>query len=31
MTEGDSLLDATAVDADGVQLYMGYVWWLKQV
>jgi hypothetical protein len=24
-------LDATAVDADGVQLYMGYVWWLKQV
>jgi hypothetical protein len=24
-------LDATVVDADGVQLYMGYVWWLKQV
>ena len=25
LTAGDSLLDATAVDADGVQLYMGYV------
>jgi hypothetical protein len=25
ITGGDSLLDATAVDADGVQLYMGYV------
>ena len=25
MTGGDSLLNATAVDADGVQLYMGYV------
>lgn len=24
ITEGDALLDATAVDADGVQLYMGY-------
>jgi len=25
ITEGDALLDATAVDADGVQLYMGYM------
>ena len=25
ITGGDSLLDATVVDADGVQLYMGYV------
>ena len=25
ITEGDSLLDATAVDADGVQLYIGYI------
>ena len=25
ITGGNSLLDATAVDADGVQLYMGYV------
>jgi hypothetical protein len=25
LTGGDSLLDATAVDADGVQLYMGYM------
>jgi hypothetical protein len=25
------LLDATPVDADGVQLYIGYIWWLKQV
>jgi len=25
ITGGDSLLDATAVDADGVQLYVGYV------
>ena len=25
ITSGDSLLDATAVDADGVQLYMGYI------
>ena len=25
LTAGDSLLDATAVDTDGVQLYMGYV------
>jgi hypothetical protein len=25
ITGGVSLLDATAVDADGVQLYMGYV------
>jgi hypothetical protein len=25
ITEGDSLLDATAVDADGVQLYIGYM------
>jgi ethanolamine utilization microcompartment shell protein EutL len=25
LTAGDSLLDATAVDADGVQVYMGYM------
>ena len=25
ITAGDTLLDATAVDADGVQLYMGYM------
>jgi len=25
ITEGDALLDATVVDADGVQLYMGYM------
>jgi hypothetical protein len=25
ITGGDSLLDATAVDADGVQVYMGYM------
>jgi hypothetical protein len=25
LTEGNSLLDATAVDADGVQVYMGYM------
>ena len=25
LTDGDSLLDATAVDADGVQVYMGYM------
>jgi hypothetical protein len=25
ITEGDSLLDATAVDADGVQIYIGYM------
>ena len=25
LTAGDTLLDATAVDADGVQVYMGYV------
>ena len=25
LTAGDSLLDATAVDADGVQVYLGYM------
>jgi hypothetical protein len=25
ITEGDTLLDATPVDADGVQLYIGYI------
>ena len=25
ITDGSSLMDATAVDADGVQVYMGYV------
>ena len=25
LTAGDALLDATAVDADGVQIYMGYM------
>ena len=25
LTAGDTLLDATAVDADGVQVYMGYM------
>jgi hypothetical protein len=25
ITAGDTLLDATAIDADGVQLYMGYM------
>jgi hypothetical protein len=22
-------MDATPVDADGVQIYIGYIWWLK--